>query len=104
MYNFKLVYSNNIIAVHTRQFYVHVGLNSCYLSRRDRCQSHESLETKIIDQHEKTKQSGIAQMAESASAEKSLQSLESSLEDLMQRFLLLRDDCTNLENVSLSSS
>ena len=60
---------------------------------------HEEMETLIVDRHEQRKRDILSNQDETVSAEKSLSSLEYSLEDLLQRYATLRDQSSNMENV-----
>ena len=64
---------------------------------------HEEVETLIVDRHEQRKRAILSNQDETVSAEKSLSSLEYSLEDLLQRYAALRDQSTNMENVCIRS-
>ncbi len=78
----------------------------CKIDRLYRALSakHEDLEAVIVDCHEKRKKAMVSHQEKTVTAEKSLLSLEHSLEDLMQRYSSLKDHSSNLEDVSLSIS
>ncbi|XP_064382313.1 transforming acidic coiled-coil-containing protein 3-like isoform X2 [Halichondria panicea] len=59
---------------------------------------HEDLEAVIVDCHEKRKKAMVSHQEKTVTAERSLLSLEHSLEDLMQRYSSLKNHSSNLED------